>query len=103
MRNFIKRLTATILLICTLMSFVVPATYADTLAGNVPTVYDFDLGNSTDPVISQYNLVDKLSRVLNYANGTTTGKTGWKLLEEMYADPSCSLNWKGEAFGKSTN
>ena len=103
MRNFIKRLTATILLICTLMSFVVPATYADTPAGNVPTVYDFDLGNSTDPVISQYNLVDKLSRVLNYANGTTTGKTGWKLLEEMYADPSCSLNWKGEAFGKSTN
>lgn len=102
MKNLVKRLTAALLLVCTLVSFIVPATFADTTAGDA-TVYDFDLGNSTDPVISQYNMVDKLSRTLNFKNGTSTGKTGWKLLEEMYADPACSLNWKGEAFGASTN
>ena len=46
MRNTFKRLTAVLLLVCTLMSFVVPATFAD--AGNGDTVvYDFELYNNS--------------------------------------------------------
>ncbi len=51
MKQLFKRITAALLLICLLSSFVVPATFADT-AQTVTTTYAFDFYNSYNNIVS---------------------------------------------------
>ncbi len=100
MKNGIKRFVAILLLVALLASFAIPATFADTqTVQSASTVYDFDLTSSTDVQINGYNWGGvKLKNKPTRADGAVNDKSCIDLLQQFYADDTCSLNWKVEAY-----
>ena len=96
MKNTFKRLMAALMLVCMLLSFVVPATFAEDPAQPGTTTYDFNLGGSTDDKINDYTWNKlRLKDPVKLADGTAdaTYSSYTKLIQGLYADESCALNW----------
>ncbi len=100
MKNGMKRLTAIMLLVCLLSSFVVPATFADTTEGN-EIVYDLEVYNNDryKPMIGTRSTYT-LSRT---AEGALSGiyTKGQSSMSILAADYPAVLNWKIEGFDSS--
>ena len=96
MKNTFKRLMAALMLVCMLLSFVVPATFAEDPAQPGKTTYNFDLAGSTDDKINDYTWQAlRLKDAVKLADGTadSTYASYTKLIQGLYADENCSLNW----------
>lgn len=94
MKKAFKRLMAAVMLVCMLLSFVVPATFAEDSTQPGITTYNFDLAGSTDATIAGYTWQKlRLKDSVTLANGTTdtTYATYTKLIEGLYAGGT--LNW----------
>ncbi len=88
MKCIFKRLTAMALLLCTILSFVVPATYADTADEFVVETYDLILADHEDSKIASATS----GKYLLYSNcKCKCGKKLYQHIAEMYDEGK--LNW----------
>ena len=74
MKHGLKRFVALLLLICTLASFVVPATFADTPEATVQE-FDFVLYDAANPKITNELIGTATSRKMQDKCGCGCGKT----------------------------
>lgn len=90
MKQIFRRFTAIMLLLGILLSFVVPATFADTAAGDtVVETYDLIVADHENATIKK---IGNKKNVLTSACGCKCGKTAMAHIAELY--DAGTLNWQ---------